>query len=34
MTGTIVGNLRTIALSTSVSLLLPVEDHAQANGKI
>lgn len=34
MSGTIIGNLRTIALSTTVSLLLPVEQHAQANGKI
>ena len=34
MSGTIIWNLRNIALSTSVSLLLPVEDHAKANGKI
>lgn len=34
MTGTMIGNLRTIALSTTVSLLLPSEEHAQANGKI
>lgn len=34
MSGTIIGNLRNIALSTTVSLLLPVEEHAKANGKI
>jgi DHA3 family multidrug efflux protein-like MFS transporter len=34
MSGTIIGNLRNIALSTSVSLLLPTEEHAKANGKI
>lgn len=34
MSGTIIGNLRTIALSTTVSLLLPSEEHAKANGKI
>ena len=28
------GNLRNIALSTTVSLLLPEEEHAKANGKI
>ena len=28
------GNLRTIALATTVSLLIPEEEHAQANGKI
>jgi len=34
MSGTIIGNLRNIALSTTVSLLLPSEEHAKANGKI
>lgn len=34
MSGAIIGNLRTIALSTTVSLLLPTDEHAQANGKI
>lgn len=34
MSGTIIGNLRTIALSTTVSLLLPTDQHAKANGKI
>ena len=34
MSGTIIGNLRQIALSTTVSLLLPTEEHAKANGKI
>lgn len=30
----VTGNLRNIALSTTVSLLLPEEEHAKANGKI
>lgn len=34
MSGSIIWNLRTIALSTTVSLLIPTEDHAKANGKI
>lgn len=34
MSGSIIWNLRTIALSTTVSLLLPTEDHAKANGKV
>ncbi len=34
MAGTIMGNLRMIALSTTVSLLIPTEEHAQANGKV
>ncbi len=34
MSGTIIWNLRNIALSTTVSLLIPTEDHAKANGKI
>ena len=34
MIGSIVGGLRYIALSTSVSMLFPTEEHAKANGKI
>ena len=34
MSWTIIWNLRNIALSTTVSLLLPSEEHAKANGKI
>ena len=34
MSGTIIWNLRNISLSTTVSLLIPTEDHAKANGKI
>lgn len=34
MSGTIIWNLRNIALSTTVSLLIPTEEHAKANGKI
>ena len=34
MSGTIIGNMRTICLSTTVSLLLPQNEHAKANGKI
>lgn len=30
----VTGNLRAIALATTVSLLIPEEEHAQANGKI
>ena len=30
----VTGNLRSIALATTVSLLIPEEEHAQANGKI
>jgi DHA3 family multidrug efflux protein-like MFS transporter len=34
LAGSVVGNLRGIALSTSVTLLLPEEEHARANGKV
>lgn len=34
MLGSIMGNLRYIALSVSVSMLFPVEEHAKANGKV
>jgi DHA3 family multidrug efflux protein-like MFS transporter len=34
MSGTIIGNMRNIALSTTVSLLLPEPEHGKANGKI
>lgn len=34
MFGSVTGNLRSIALATTVSLLIPEEEHAQANGKI
>ena len=34
MTGVIVGNLRTVALSTLVTLLVPVEGRDRANGQV
>jgi DHA3 family multidrug efflux protein-like MFS transporter len=34
LAGAIAGNLRTIALSTSVTLLVPAEQHARANGLV
>lgn len=34
MLGSIMGNLRYIALSITVSMLFPVEEHAKANGKV
>ena len=34
MIGVMVGNLRNISLSTIVSLLLPTDEHAKANGKV
>src|SRR5918997_982288 len=34
LAGAIAGNLRTIALSTSVTLLVPQEQHARANGLV
>lgn len=34
MLGTVAGNLRMIALSTTVSMLFEEKDHAKANGKI
>ncbi|MEH1124041.1 MFS transporter [Micromonospora sp. CPCC 206061] len=34
LAGAVAGNLRTIALSTSVTLLVPQEQHARANGLV
>lgn len=34
MIGSVIGNLRNIALTTTVTLLLPQELHDRANGKI
>lgn len=34
MVGSIIGSLRYIALSTTVPMLFPLEEHAKANGKI